>query len=107
MELRLGHKWLNVPYDCGLFFTRSAKSLPDLLGPVAANTPAYLASSTSSSAHGSAARPSDGLLAHDLVPSPLYVSIENSSRFRALPLLASLLSLGKEGYIGEPCKAGI
>lgn len=75
-----------MPYDCGLFFTRDAKALPALLGPSAANTPAYLASSSSGP---------------DLIPSPLYVNIENSRRFRALPLFASLLSLGKEGYAGK------
>ena len=37
----------------------------------------------------------------ELVPSPLYLGIENSRRFRALPLFASLLSLGKEGYAGQ------
>ena len=40
-------------------------------------------------------------MAHELVPSPLYVNIENSRRFRALPLLASLMALGQEGYAGE------
>lgn len=81
--LTAGHKWLNVPYDCGLFFTRDERALPALLGPSAANTPAYLASGT----------PAD-------IPSPLYINIENSRRFRALPLFASLLSLGKAGYAG-------
>lgn len=38
---------------------------------------------------------------HADVPNPLYCNIENSRRFRALPLFASLLSLGKEGYAGE------
>ncbi|GMK55080.1 hypothetical protein CspeluHIS016_0201360 [Cutaneotrichosporon spelunceum] len=75
-----GHKWLNVPYDCGLFFTRSAHALPSFLGPSAANTPAYLAA------------------AEATIPSPLTVNIENSRRFRALPLFASLLALGKDGY---------
>ena len=37
---------------------------------------------------------------HEHVPNPLYMGIENSRRFRALPLFASLLSLGKEGYTG-------
>lgn len=40
-------------------------------------------------------------MVHELVPSPLYVNIENSRRFRALPLLASLMALGKDGYAGE------
>lgn len=57
------------------------KSLTDVLGP-GEDAPAYLASSSET-------------------PSPLYVNIENSRRFRALPLLASLVSLGREGYVGE------
>lgn len=32
------------------------------------------------------------------VPAPLFMGIENSRRFRALPLFASLMSLGKSGY---------
>ncbi|KLT38890.1 PLP-dependent transferase [Cutaneotrichosporon oleaginosum] len=75
-----GHKWLNVPYDCGLFFTRDARALPSFLGPSASNTPAYLAADDAA------------------IPSPLTMNIENSRRFRALPLFASLLSLGKDGY---------
>lgn len=90
-----GHKWLNVPYDCGLFFTRDAGTLPALLGPAARSSgPAYLQSSSSG-----AAPSAPGAVAHDLVPSPLYVGIENSQRFRALPLFASLVSLGKDGYV--------
>lgn len=70
-----------MPYDCGLFFTRSVKALTDVLGP-GEDAPAYLSSASDT-------------------PSPLYVNIENSRRFRALPLLASLASLGREGYVGE------
>ena len=33
-----------------------------------------------------------------LVPSPLNIGIENSRRFRALPILCALLSLGRDGY---------
>lgn len=55
--------------------------LTDVLGP-GEDAPAYLASNSDS-------------------PSPLYVNIENSRRFRALPLLASLVSLGREGYVGK------
>ena len=71
---------LNVPYDCGLFFTGSSKSLQDVFGP-GGQIPAYLTSSLSSS-----------------IPSPLNVNIENSRRFRALPLYCSLIAYGKEGY---------
>lgn len=80
-QLTSGHKWLNVPYDCGLFFTKSPTALSDVLGP-GDDAPAYLASKSE-------------------LPSPLYVNIENSRRFRALPLLAGLVSLGRDGYVGE------
>lgn len=43
-------------------------------------TPAYLSAAASS------------------IPSPLNVGIENSRRFRALPLYSSLICYGKEGY---------
>jgi glutamate/tyrosine decarboxylase-like PLP-dependent enzyme len=72
-----GHKFLNVPYDCGVFLTRHM----DVLSRVCGNTgAAYL-----TSAEGDY--------------SPLNISLENSRRFRALPVYASLLSLGKEGYV--------
>jgi glutamate/tyrosine decarboxylase-like PLP-dependent enzyme len=92
-----GHKWLNVPYDCGLFYTRSPQALPSIFAP--AETPAYLSAPKNT---GNNLRPEipDGQVNHELVPSPLYVNIENSRRFRALPLLASLMSLGKDGYRG-------
>jgi glutamate/tyrosine decarboxylase-like PLP-dependent enzyme len=72
-----GHKFFNVPYDCGIFLTRDMSVLTSVCGNIGA---AYLSSS-----------------AED--PSPLNISLENSRRFRALPLFASLLSLGTEGYI--------
>ncbi|KAJ3219983.1 hypothetical protein HDU67_007716 [Dinochytrium kinnereticum] len=78
------HKWLNVPYDCGIFFTRSLPLLQSIFSPTfnqTAGGPAYLFSASDTS-----------------IPSPLTIGIENSRRFRALPLYASLLSLGKEGY---------
>ncbi|RXK42241.1 hypothetical protein M231_00600 [Tremella mesenterica] len=76
-----GHKWLNVPYDTGLFYTRTPSLLTNVLAPPTGQGPAYLSTG-------------------DLdIPSPLYMGIENSRRFRALPLLASLLSLGREGYV--------
>lgn len=70
---------LNVPYDCGLFYTRTSSLLQDVCGP-GGLTPAYLSTSDSS------------------IPSPLNVGLENSRRFRALPLYCSLLSYGKQGY---------
>ncbi|KAJ3085474.1 hypothetical protein HK100_009036 [Physocladia obscura] len=78
------HKWLNVPYDCGLFYTRSLELLQQVCSPsfdLSSTGPAYLSSSSS-----------------DGIPSPLTVGIENSRRFRALPLYASLICLGREGY---------
>ncbi|KAJ3065226.1 hypothetical protein HDU98_011396 [Podochytrium sp. JEL0797] len=84
------HKWLNIPYDCGLFFTRSTTLLQRVCTPsfdLTTSGPAYLASSATDPA----------LDAID-VASPLTLGIENSRRFRALPLYASLVSLGKDGY---------
>jgi glutamate/tyrosine decarboxylase-like PLP-dependent enzyme len=72
-----GHKFFNVPYDCGIFLTRDMLTLSYVCGNTGA---AYLSSST------------EGY-------SPLNISLENSRRFRALPLYASLLSLGRDGYV--------
>ncbi|KAF4507920.1 hypothetical protein G6O67_004367 [Ophiocordyceps sinensis] len=73
-----GHKMLNVPYDCGMFFTPSASTLQSVFfNPHAA----YLSS-------GSAAG----------IPSPLNMGLENSRRFRALPVYAALLSEGSAGF---------
>lgn len=75
-----GHKLLNVPYDCGFFFSRH----PDLASQVFQNAnAAYLSGGVS-----------DG----PAIPSPLNIGIENSRRFRALPVYASLLCYGKDGY---------
>lgn len=76
-----GHKMLNVPYDCGFFFSRHADIAQDVFrNPNAA----YL----TSSAHPTM----------DQVVSPLNIGIENSRRFRALPVYATLLAYGREGY---------
>ncbi|PHH83190.1 hypothetical protein CDD83_3037 [Cordyceps sp. RAO-2017] len=73
-----GHKILNVPYDCGMFFTRSASVLQSVcMNPNAA----YL-----SSGHATD------------IPSPLNVGLENSRRFRALPVYVALLSEGRSGF---------
>ncbi|KAL0568121.1 hypothetical protein V5O48_013872 [Marasmius crinis-equi] len=70
-----GHKLLNVPYDCGMFFTRKASVLTSVCkNPNAA----YLSSGASD------------------IQSPLNVGLENSRRFRALPAYAVLLSEGRE-----------
>ncbi|MFZ0043657.1 MAG: aspartate aminotransferase family protein [Solirubrobacteraceae bacterium] len=72
-----GHKWLNVPYDCGFAFVRD----PELLsGPFAATGAAYLPV-------GTRTRPSFG----DRGP-------ELSRRARALPVWATLKAYGRTGY---------
>ncbi|KAJ6443301.1 tyrosine decarboxylase [Purpureocillium lavendulum] len=74
-----GHKMLNVPYDCGMFYTRSASILQSVFtNPNAA----YLASGSSAAS----------------IPSPLNIGLENSRRFRALPVYAALLSEGYPGF---------
>ncbi|QVM07388.1 hypothetical protein D8B26_002088 [Coccidioides posadasii str. Silveira] len=75
-----GHKLLNVPYDCGFFFSRHASIAQDVFrNPNAA----YLTFS---------------IAAMDPVVSPNNIGIENSRRFRALPVYATLMAYGREGY---------
>ncbi|WP_246480018.1 pyridoxal phosphate-dependent decarboxylase family protein [Motiliproteus sediminis] len=69
------HKWLNVPYDCGLFLTRH----PQLLQQTCAVAAPYLDTGDSN-------------------PAPMDRGIENSRRFRALPVWMSLLAYGREGF---------
>jgi glutamate/tyrosine decarboxylase-like PLP-dependent enzyme len=71
-----GHKWLNVPYDCGFAFVREAERLPRALNVGAPYLPAQ-----------DAARPSYGFL-----------SPENSRRARALSVWATLRAYGRDGY---------
>ncbi|KAK5172855.1 uncharacterized protein LTR77_002975 [Saxophila tyrrhenica] len=79
-----GHKLLNVPYDCGFFFSRHL----DLGTAVFQNTnAAYINSNAAATSSGT---PS--------IPSPLNIGIENSRRFRALPVYASLTAYGRNGY---------
>ncbi|EED23450.1 tyrosine decarboxylase, putative [Talaromyces stipitatus ATCC 10500] len=77
------HKFLNVPYDCGIFFCRYSSST--LSEDVFRNAnAAYLNSGASNGA------------SH--VPSPLNIGLENSRRLRALPVYASLMAYGKNGF---------
>lgn len=69
-----GHKWLNVPYDCGFAFVRDAAILRE----------AFLAG-------GAYLVGSGGWDAYTHVP-------EMSRRFRALAAWCALKSLGREGY---------
>lgn len=73
------HKLLNVPYDCGVFFSRHLD-----IGTQVFQNPnaAYLSASSESS-----------------IPSPLNIGIENSRRFRALPVYATLAAYGRDGYV--------
>ncbi len=70
-----GHKWLNVPYDCGFYFTKRI----DLVERAAGGLPAYLDVE------------SGGL------PQYINRSLEGSQRFRALPTWMTLAAYGKEG----------
>ena len=77
------HKLLSVPYDCGFFFCRHV----DMAGDVCKNpNAAYLSTGKGDASNGPA------------VPSPLNIGIENSRRFRALPVYATLLAYGRDGY---------
>jgi glutamate/tyrosine decarboxylase-like PLP-dependent enzyme len=68
------HKWLNVPYDCGVFLTQHQSLLKDSCHVDAP----YLASDNQDIAF-------------------LSLGIENSRRFRAFPVWATLMFYGKEG----------
>ncbi|KAI8597085.1 pyridoxal phosphate-dependent transferase [Dissophora ornata] len=83
-----GHKWLNVPYDCGMFLYRQSLE-KSIMEPLFSSTAAYL-------------RPSDTPFSH-----PMNISIENSQRFRSLPVWATLRAYGREGYrriVEENCR---
>ena len=74
------HKCLNVPYESAFLFTRSSEHLIDICSNGSA---AYLATAQVAG-----------------IVSPLNTSLENSRRFRALPIYAVLLNLGRAGLAG-------
>jgi glutamate/tyrosine decarboxylase-like PLP-dependent enzyme len=71
-----GHKWLNVPYDCGFAFVRELERLPRALNVGAPYLPAP----------------------DDPHPNFGFLSPENSRRARALPVWATLRAYGRTGY---------
>ena len=71
-----GHKWLNVPYDCGFAFVRELERLPRALNVGAPYLPA----------------------ADDPHPNFGFLSPENSRRARALTVWATLRAYGRAGY---------
>lgn len=75
------HKLLNVPYDCGVFFTKHKNLSEDVFRN---GNAAYLTSSLT-----------DG----DDVQSPLNIGLENSRRFRSLPVYCTIKAYGRRGYI--------
>ena len=71
-----GHKWLNVPYDCGFAFVRDVEVLRDAFSV----SGAYIAPA-----------PGSGIDLHLHVP-------EMSRRFRGLAAWCALRAYGREGY---------
>ena len=70
-----GHKWLNVPYDCGFAFVRD----PALLAKVFSLAAAYLPEEEPEPTYG-------------------YLTPESSQRARALTVWAALRAWGRSGY---------
>jgi glutamate/tyrosine decarboxylase-like PLP-dependent enzyme len=71
-----GHKWLNVPYDCGFAFVRDPGRLSRTFNVGAPYLPSP----------------------DDPHPNPGFVSPENSRRARALTVWATLRAYGRSGY---------
>jgi glutamate/tyrosine decarboxylase-like PLP-dependent enzyme len=71
-----GHKWLNVPYDCGFAFVRELDRLPRAMNVGAAYLPS----------------------ADDPHPNFGFLAPENSRRARALAVWATLRAYGRAGY---------
>lgn len=86
-----------------MFYTRQASDLQREFGPSPRHgTPAYLQvhAAPSDTSHLSS-EVQELRTWHASLPSPLNCGIENSRRFRALPLYAGLMEQGKTGYAGE------
>lgn len=73
------HKWMNVPYDCGLMLSKHGHHLPKIFHSQAAYLPETNANAFDNQ-------------------HPMNCGIENSRRFRALPVLMNLLCYGKKSY---------
>ena len=71
-----GHKWLNVPYDCGFAFVRDIRLLSAVFGMGAPYFPAIDATR----------------------PDFLYLAPEMSRRARSLAVWATLAAYGRSGY---------
>ncbi|PYH46545.1 pyridoxal phosphate-dependent decarboxylase family protein [Aspergillus saccharolyticus JOP 1030-1] len=79
------HKLLNVPYDCGFVLSRHPAEAMNVFQNANA---AYLTGGQSGGGGGRELS----------IPSPLNNGMENSRRFRALPVYTSLLAYGRNGY---------
>ncbi len=71
-----GHKWLNVPYDCGFAFCRDARLLNTVFGMDAPYFPVTQADH----------------------PDFIYLAPEMSRRARSLAVWATLAAYGRKGY---------
>jgi glutamate/tyrosine decarboxylase-like PLP-dependent enzyme len=71
-----GHKWLNVPYDCGFAFLRNTARLPRTFNVGAPYLPSP----------------------EDPRPNPGFLTPENSRRARALSVWTTLRAYGRRGH---------